>query len=138
MLVMNPGSLFYTIPKIIFSQLFNLQINVFIGPNVSHMHRSRICGAPTVSPVTFATCGLWRSNTHETAMGYDAVLGPVFFSFLAVLRYLHDLNRLSNQPNLDLTNKSLQSYRFYKNLKLQHSKKLVHDEISDSETFVSN
>jgi hypothetical protein len=49
------------------------------------MHRSRICGAPIVSPVAFVTCGLWRSNTLETAMGYDAVLPTVFlFSALSL------------------------------------------------------
>jgi hypothetical protein len=45
------------------------------------MHRSRICGAPIVSPVAFVASVLWRSNTHETAMGYDAVLPAVFLVF---------------------------------------------------------
>jgi hypothetical protein len=58
------------------------------------MHRSRICGAPIVSPVAFVACGLWRSNTHGTAMGYDAVLPAVFLVFRQICCRFYRLLRL--------------------------------------------
>jgi hypothetical protein len=74
------------------------------------MHRSRICGAPIVSPVAFVACGLWRSNTLETAMGYDAVLHAVFsscrsFFIKFVLRL--SISQAKNQPIIKPTNKCI-------------------------------
>jgi hypothetical protein len=48
--------------------------------NVSHMHRSRICGVTNLTLITAAREGYKRLNTCGTAMGYDAVLHAVFSS----------------------------------------------------------